>query len=40
MKKQLIAIFVTLLTIFTLGYLGKYIQTNFRDTISKLFKLK
>ena len=40
MKKQLSALFVTLLIIFTLGYLGKYIQSNFRDTISKLFKLK
>jgi hypothetical protein len=40
MKKQLSALFVALLTIFTLGYLGKYIQTNFRDTISKLLKLK
>ena len=40
MKKQLSALFVVLLTIFTLGYLGKYIQSNFRDTISKLFKLK
>ena len=39
MKKQR-ALFVALLTIVTLGYLGKYIQTNFRDTISKLFKLK
>lgn len=40
MKKQISALFVALITIFTLGYLGKYIQTNFRDTISKLFKLK
>ena len=40
MKKQLSALFVALLAIFTLGYLGKYLQTNFRDTISKLFKLK
>ena len=40
MKKQLSVLFVALLTIFTFGYLGKYIQTNFRDTISKLFKLK
>lgn len=40
MKKQLSALFVALLTIFTLGYLRKYIQSNFRDTISKLFKLK
>lgn len=39
MKKHS-ALFVALLTIFTLGYLGKYIQSNFRDTISKLFKLK
>lgn len=40
MKKQLSALFVALLTIFTLGYLGKLAQTNFRDTISKLFRLK
>nr|DAR06432.1 MAG TPA: hypothetical protein [Caudoviricetes sp.] len=39
MKKHS-TLFVALLTIFTLGYLGKYIQSNFRDTISKLFKLK
>lgn len=40
MKKQFNALVVVLLTIFTLSYLGKYIQSNFRDTISKLFKLK
>jgi hypothetical protein len=40
MKKRISALFVVLLTIVTLGYLGKYIQSNFRDTISKLFKLK
>lgn len=40
MKKLLSALFVAMLTITTLGYLEKYIQTNFRDTISKLFKLK
>lgn len=40
MKKQLSALFVALLAIFTLGYLGKLAQTNFRDTISKLLKLK
>ena len=37
--KRLSALFITVLTIFTLGYLGEYIQTNFRDTIFKLFKL-
>ena len=40
MKKQFNALVVVLLAIFTLGYFGKYIQSNFRDTISKLFKLK
>lgn len=40
MKKHLMHWIVALLAIATLGYLGKYIQTNFRDTISKLFKLK
>lgn len=40
MKKQFSTLVVVLLTIFTIGYLGKLAQTNFRDTISKLFKLK
>ena len=40
MKKQLSALYVALITIATLGYLGKLVQTNFRNTISKLFKLK